>query len=409
MNTLDDLRTTLDRHAEGLDDTERHVRPVAVRARIRAVRRRRAGAVAIAAAVVLLGGVASVDALRTPDTIQPAGPVIAGVDVPDSIELLEFPYALRGLRELDDDVHLQPSDESRAVILAASGLDSGSATLYADGAPVARVRGSQQVAAPAPIGDGDTALEVRFDGAGSDARAGVAVYEATGELAPGISNGKAVFRDKLATRTRLGAGFAAPGESSVEFTASAATKARIAFYCDGPPDLWINVEIDGEPGVGSSCGETGPDATVGTSSTVGHLADRQHDVRVYLTQGTSDRPADAPEGMTFGAALYQSGERSVLGAPVETTVEFAGRFWGLDEVVTAPATVDTDEGDALLGLAGRGRVGMTWSGQLTQGRSSDMGSRVGAASMLSAVLLAGDRYQVAVHGGEGRILVYRPL
>ena len=53
MSTMDDLRSTLDRHASELTDHDLHVRPVAVRERIRVVRRRRRGAAGgVAAAVV---------------------------------------------------------------------------------------------------------------------------------------------------------------------------------------------------------------------------------------------------------------------------------------------------------------------------------------------------------------------
>jgi hypothetical protein len=53
MSTTDDLRSTLDRHASELTDHDLHVRPVAVRERIRVVRRRRRATVAgVAAAVV---------------------------------------------------------------------------------------------------------------------------------------------------------------------------------------------------------------------------------------------------------------------------------------------------------------------------------------------------------------------
>ena len=94
MSTLDDLRSTLEQHADGLDDTERYVRPVAVRARIRAVRRRRAGLVAVAAAVVVVAGVATVGQLRSPR--PPCSPPSrsSASTCPGSIEVLGFPYDL---------------------------------------------------------------------------------------------------------------------------------------------------------------------------------------------------------------------------------------------------------------------------------------------------------------------------
>ena len=53
MSSIDDLRSTLERHADGLADHDLHVRPVAVRERVRAVRRRRRSALAVAAVAVV--------------------------------------------------------------------------------------------------------------------------------------------------------------------------------------------------------------------------------------------------------------------------------------------------------------------------------------------------------------------
>ena len=420
MSTLDDLRGALDQHADSLDDTERYVRPVAVRARIRAVRRRRTALAATAAVLVLIGAVGAVGVLRGPGEIQPADRVVAGVDVPDSIDVLDFPYDLTDLTDLTDGkAHVDKADHDQAVLLTASGLGGGSATLYSDGEAVARVRGGEheQVAAPYPLADADADLRVRFDGTGDGARAGVAVYEATGELAPGVSNGDVVFRDEYAGLPLLGAAFAKPDESSVEFQARGADAMRFVPYCDGPDDLFINVEIDGKPGLTFGCGSRGPDVTDGTSGTLDHLAaDRDHTVRVYLSND-SDGPEIDPDGVAFGAGVYevQYAPEKAEGQQIASPVEYAGRDWVLDSVYTPRLDINTPD-DLLVGLVGSGpALHATWTGRLSDGEStllstpdSGAGTPDRAASTLGGVMLAGDRYDVIIKGGQGKLLIYLP-
>ena len=410
MNTLDDLRSTLESHADGLDDTERYARPVAVHARIRAVRRRRAGLAAAAAAVVLLAGVATVDSLRTPDTVQPADHVVVGVDVPATIDVLDFPYALRDLHELDDAFRVQPSDGEQAVALAASGLGSGSATLYADGEAVARLRGDQQVAAPYPIGDGGTGLEVRFSGTGPGARAGVAVYAATGEMPDGVSDGTSVFRDTVAGNRLITAAFAAPGTTSVTVQASGPLdQLQIASRCsDATEGIWFNLSVDGDgPVQWGQCSDGGVDNT--PSATLGSRDPGRHTFTAYATRGENGPRVPVDE---LGVGLYATEPATPVGnASAAATVESAGRTWRLTETLDATQTVvDTADGDRLVGFAASaGRAWITWRGDLDDGRSSEVG---GGGTIYGPVLLAGDRYQVTLHQraatGQARILVYRP-
>lgn len=401
MSTLHDLRSTLEQHADGLDDSERYVRPVAVRARIRAARRRRTALAATAAVLVVVAGVAAAGTLRGPGEIAPADRVVAGVDVPGRIDVVGFPYRLTDLTDLTDGkVDLDEADHDQAVVLAASGLGTGSATLYADGKPVARVRGGEQVAAPYPLDDTAPHLRVRFDGAGAGARAGVAVYEATGAVAPGVDNGDVVFRDEYAGEPLLGAAFAEPGESSVDFESRGAEAMRFVLYCDGPEDLMVNVDIDGAPGVSFGCGDRGPDAAAGTSAVLDEMGLGTHDLHVYLTRGSDETPVDV-DGVTVGGGVYPAG-----GA-----VEYAGRTWVPTETFRpggGSVSVDTADGDRLLGASGRGELGLTWSGDLADGGSDGFIGGRGPGSMLAGVLLAGDRYRVDATGPDARVLVYRP-
>jgi len=263
------------------------------------------------------------------------------------------------------------------------------------------VRGDQQVAAPYPVADSAPDLRVRFDETDAGARAGVAVYESTGELAPGVDNGDAVFRDEYAGEPLLGAAFAEPGESSVDFRSQGADAMRFALYCDGPEDLMINVDIDGEPGVAFGCGDRGPDAAAGTSAVLDEMGRGTHDLHVYLTrQGDDETPVDV-DGVTVGGGVYADGD----------AVEYAGRTWLPDGVLRpgdGSVDVDTADGDRLLGASGRGELGLSWKGGLVDGASDGFVGGSGPGSTLSGILLAGDVYRVSATGPDARVLVYRP-
>ena len=93
MNTLEDLRASLNQRADQLHDDDLYTRPAAVHGRIRAVRRRRtavAAVAAVAAVTLVVGGVTGVGALRQPATPQPA---VAGIDVPSRVTINSYPYS----------------------------------------------------------------------------------------------------------------------------------------------------------------------------------------------------------------------------------------------------------------------------------------------------------------------------
>lgn len=413
MSTLDDLRTTLDRHAGDVHDTERYVRPAAVRARIRAVRRRRAAVVSAVAALVMIGAVAGFASLGSSPGPEPAdNTTVIGVDVPERIELLGVPYRLTGSEPMD--VSFAWGDwKPHAVILVASGLGTGTATLFAQGEPVARLRAGERVA-PAVLVEGAANLYVRFDGAGSHAKAGIAIYTATGEQASGVTDGVAVFRDRVAAGQLLDAAFS-------DGTSAAATirfnerldRVRIAEYCrTDDPGLWVNVAVDGERFLYGECGrESDPDPGTG-GATWDVPTSGWHTAEVYVTRG-EDGPrvpdADAVVGLgAYPVVRTDDGDAA--------TLEQDGRTWLLERVVDADrVTIDTSGGDRLLGYTGRrGQVWVTWRGALDDGRSgtSSTSAGLGAGSATAGVLLAGDSYDVRLHtrgeGASGRILVYRP-
>jgi hypothetical protein len=417
MTTLNDLRVTLDEHAEGLHDTDLHARPVAVRARVRVARRRRAGAVAAAAIVVLVAAVAVTGALHGPRTVEPAGRVV-GVDVPSSIDVLGFPYDLEST-ESDSSVKLDGGATERAVSLVGHDLGSGSATLFSDGTAVARVRGDEQVAAAYPVGVGGVDLTVHLDGTPDGAEAGLAIYAATGQLATGVDNGHAVFRSSVAGNRLITAAFADPGSPEVSLGfRGRLDRTSLAAHCVTSDDhLWLNVTVDGTRFMGGSCAtDSGADAGT-TSYTSDRTSPGSHHVEAYLTAGDGGPRLASFDG-TIGIAAYaeEAPAEHSHGADVDRTVEYAGRTWTLDRVEDADrASVDTRSGDLLLAFLGAGdQAWTTWRGDLSRGTSDSVGGGdAGSTGFLtSGVLLAGDRYDVRLHttgaNAGGALLVYRP-
>jgi hypothetical protein len=416
MSTLDDLRATLERRADAVDDDERYARVVGVRSRIRAVRRRRSAVMIVTAVLVVLAGVAGTGLLRGPRDLEPAGRVVAGVHVPGSVEVLTFPYRLTGVVDLTSaPTRVGAADHDRAVVLAASGLGTGSATLYSDDAAVARVRGDGKMSVPVALDSAGADMEVRFDGAGTGARAGVAVYEATGALPEGVSQGPAVFREQVAGAPLLAAVFSSPGADSAELRVDLPRgPVRFAFYCTAPDDWWVVATMDARSSRGTSCGATVADAGAGPGAFANPLG-REHDVRVSLRNEDVFGDAEPPTGVVFGVGIYglPSSSMQVLDADVPDSIEQLGREWVLERVLTSPAVVDTSDGDVLLGLAGRGLgVHAVWSGRLTMGTTTRVHTKKRTTFTFDTILLAGDSYDVRIRAdedGKGRLLVYRPV
>ncbi len=95
MNSLDDLRATLDRHADDVSDLAGPgvARTAAVHLRVQVVRRRRrvVAAGGVAAVVAVVGGVALLPEGARQATPDPAGTVV-GLTPPAQLTALGFSY-----------------------------------------------------------------------------------------------------------------------------------------------------------------------------------------------------------------------------------------------------------------------------------------------------------------------------
>lgn len=421
MSTLRDLRETLDERAATVDDPDRYARPVAVRARIRAARQRRAVAGGVAAALVLAAGVTAAGSLGGgPDRIEPAGTVVLGVDVPEDVRVHGFPYELTGTDPLqgpDDRVLIEPAATPQAVSLVARDLGPGTATLYTDGVAVARVS-EGEVSVPVPVWEGER-LRVRLDGADGDARTGLAFYEGTGEPAPGVSDGAETFREQVSGATLLRAAFSDTGEVELPYD-GALSDLGIATGCpDAPEGAHLTVEIDGEPASTGPCVWNGEPDLGRDRDTPGDLVPgRRHTVRAVLTDG-KDGPVISDGRVALG--LYRPETTVVSGVDVPSRIEMYGRTWELDPVgmttvradVDWSRTLETGTSDVLVGFAARGDglARLRWAGELSRGSSSYVEATWGASGQ-GALLLKGDTYRISFDAEDLRdasLLVYRPV
>ena len=420
MNTLEDLRATLAQHAEATDDTERETRAMAVRSRIRTARRRRAGGAVVAAVAALVIAAGTAGMVRGSGSPEPAGPTLDDVRVPERVDIYGFPYGLTETQRAaaDGSVALEHPDGPAAVSLVATGLGSGSATLWSGPIPVARVRGDERVAVPV---DGVvlTELRVELDGAPDAARAEVAVYEPTGELAPGVRSGDVVFRRQYADRELVAASFGEGGQTASAEIPDGTGDLDVSAYChSATPDLWL--QVDGTTG-GMPCDDVDQGNDPGAANQNYLLAPRadDHTYGVHVTRGNGGPRATGVD-VDFGFGVYRqaAAPQRVLGAEAATVLEANGRTWRLDDVLDADGggdiEVDTSQGDAYIAIAYADALGMSvsWAGAPDGGwggfRPGD--EPQGPGVMYPGLLLAGTpavRLDLTGPDAQARVLVYR--
>ncbi|WP_297618636.1 hypothetical protein, partial [Nocardioides sp.] len=151
---------------------------------------------------------------RDSGSVDPAGPV-TDVAVPRQVEVDGFTYELDTVREVSPGQDVQVgTGEDVVVMLVATGLGDGSATLSTGDVALARVLAGQERSVPVTGPHGLAYVSGDLDDAPDDARIGVAVYRPTDELANGFSHDTAVFRSDTGDRRLLNAAFIQDGESS---------------------------------------------------------------------------------------------------------------------------------------------------------------------------------------------------
>jgi hypothetical protein len=334
MNTLSDLRSTLDEHAEQIPDGEVVVRTAAVHHRVSVVRRRRravgAGVLSLA---LLVGGAASL-ANRGHHDAFPVAPTVLGVKAPDTITSLGYTYRSDGSAQTFDDhgtilvdESTQPrlltwtTDRPTTVRILFPALGSWTSTVSAFHDSV--------VIPPGPGGK----LQVDVD----SGRVGVATYDLTDAQPDGATRDGITFRRTVAGTPLLSAAIGAAGQTKLHTSLSGVRgPVRIAVLCAGvPSDSLVHVVMAGAENT-AGCGDTSfdPGSDVVGTSPLGH-AGRTLPVRVWVSGPGTDRPPSpaSADGVRIGVGLYGpvAADR-VAGTAMDRTIEYGGHTWSLAEV-----------------------------------------------------------------------------
>ena len=332
MNTLQDLRDTLDAHAAAIHDDATHARTAAVRGHARAVRRRRAvavgGAAAVAVAAVVAGSVLPGD--RDP---VPADRQLIGKVAPATIESLGYTYDfLEGVEGGDQPatLRLTASDEPRLVSWA-----SGADRVRVDG----NVEGFRTRSEATDFDDFmvvPAGQPVRLTARAGDAATALAVYELGDERPPGVTVDGITFRERIGSGELLAARIGDPGQSELGFEVTLPTggEVRLAELCHGelPEGYWVNVEVGDAGAIGSGgCGGDPFDPGAGSGYTFDVRPADAGDtvpVRAWVSR-RFEGPAVTVEDVRLGAGVYDLGEPAavVAGWSMPELYEHDGHLW----------------------------------------------------------------------------------
>ncbi|WP_341928297.1 hypothetical protein [Nocardioides psychrotolerans] len=367
MNDLEQLRATLERHADDVVDHDPLGRVGSVHSRVRGVRRRRRAAAAGTAALTLavVGGVALLPERDAGPA--PATPTVLGMTVPSSFDSLGYTYDFDRSVEGDTraSVRLAASDEPQLVSWGTVGDDDTvEVTRYGTTTTYTAADFSDFVLVPA--GDATT---VRVVGS---SEVGLAVFALTSDRPEGVTSDGITYRQEVAGQQLIAAGFGEPGEAEVELEAAAVSRGvRFSVECAGAPaGSSVHLDLAGEEGgfITGQCDEEVLPFDPGATGSVGIPTRPGEDVsvRAWVSEGTEDGPLLEDDDVVISVAVYDdapSGTR-LAGSDVSLLVESGGHLWRLTSMdMPAP-------GGGRVSVAGqRGRqllaIGFTAAGDAT--------------------------------------------
>jgi hypothetical protein len=334
MNTLSDLRSTLDEHAELIPDGEVVVRTAAVHHRVSVVRRRRravgAGVLSLA---LLVGGAASL-ANRGHHDALPAAPTVLGVKAPDTITSLGYTYRTDGSSEtisgqgsIDIDQSTEPrliswTTDQRAIVklkLPDGEYWTSTASDFHDFVVI-------------PPGDGGT-LKVST----TAGRVGLASYDVTDPARGALGGDLGDFRREVAG-LRLDGGLIthARNLSAWSRLLGRTGMVKVSVLCAGaPPGSLVHVSLAGsELTGGCDTSSFDPGSNVIGSTSTGPLG-RFGRFRVWVSGPHSSRPlviGPHDDRVELGVGLYGPEDSTqVGGGPMDRTIEYGGHTWRLAE------------------------------------------------------------------------------
>ena len=409
MNTLSDLRSTLDAHADRIPDGEAVVRAAEVHHRVAVVRRRRRAVGAGALALVVATTVGLIGVHRASSTPPP---VVFGVRAPETLTSLGYTYRTDGTAETfarhgslkvsasrTPRLYTWTTDRPVAVrmVLPNGEVWHSSKTSFTDFVQVAAGQsGTLRISVPS-------------------GHVGLAAYTLTDAAPTGYTKDGTTYRQSVAGTPLLAAAVSDQGQSELR-TTYVATGGQVDLHlaCSGLPRGYaVNVSLNGDGRVssGGSCDEgTWFDpASGGFSGLPDRSAGTRVRVRVWVSTGFTDGhvvPASRVPELRLGIGVYgPASNRSIGGYRLPTTVEQDGHTWAL------ASTASSDGAPLRLPATGRDRVaGMAWqirgSAQVefrAGSRSTPSGSQVagGKAAMGSLWVPAGQVPQARIRKGTG--------
>lgn len=349
----DDLRTMLHDNAAQLEDRGLTRRVAAVHDRVALVRRRRrTGVMGAAAAAVLVAAVAVVPGVLERNEPEPADTgapaTLAGWDIPESQILDGFTYEyVRGVESEGNRLvlDLPRSDMPRALSWASSEDLKGTVSVTVDSELVAR-DSAGGLAEGYPLHEGGKhTIVIRSSGDADAGDLGLAVYEQSDDLPPGISNGVTTFRESIAENVLLGGAIGEPGQSRLSFDVTApSTRLRFSDFCyGGSADVVAEVYLNGQLVSSADCAD-GPYPDPGTTgssyesdaalATYGIEPGSTVKVEMVLASPDGDGArVEAPDAV-LGAAVYELGPAAATAAgwEVPATVEYEGRLWAFSKL-----------------------------------------------------------------------------
>jgi hypothetical protein len=331
MNTLSDLRSTLDEHAEQVPDGEGVARAAAVRHRVSVVRRRRravgAGVLSLA---LLVGGAATLADRGHHSDALPSAPSVLGVKAPTTMTSLGYTYRTDGSSDVisgQGSVDVERSTEPRLV----SWTTDRSATVrlkLPDGEYWTSTTSDFHDFVVIPPGDGGTLRVSTTAG-----RVGLASYDVTdpqGELVGDFGD----FRREVAG-LRLVGGLVSHTKkvSGWSRLTGASGMVKVSVLCTGaPPGSMIHISLAGsELTSGCDTPSFDPGSNVIGSTSTGHLG-RFGRFRAWVSGPDGSKPlvTGTDDRVEMGVGLYGPEDSTqVGGGPMDRTIEYGGHTWRL--------------------------------------------------------------------------------
>jgi len=335
MNTLSDLRRTLDRHADDVADPAAVARTAAVHHSVAVVRRRRRAVGTGVLALVLLAAVGTVLWPRSDQDPVPAAPVVLGEQAPTTMKSLGYTYRTDGTAEsgtLHTGVVVAKSDQPQLYSWTADRATEVTVHVPGDQVWSSLALHFRDFVVVPPNTWG------RLSVSASQGRVAVTRYTLADAAPSGYTSQGVTYRDAVAGRPLLGATIAAPSTTqSTVSVVSPAGRAEFSPLCTGVPAGYaVLVTVNGRATVSGDCSDQtsfDPGAAGGYTTRLGR-AGRAVSVRVLLTKGpksTTPVTGDFPH-LRLGVGVYGPVDQEhLVGTTVDSAVELGGHPWTLTE------------------------------------------------------------------------------